>query len=134
MDIGFRIYWAVNSVNVVIYVLINCSVTAVHFWAPTFKWGISIANVADFSKPPEKLSYPQQIGMYRMFLICCVRIVYATPRNTWAFINESAIFATLYIRLQWCDFLMFLLFSGLCHQRSLPQELSGHDIALLSIL
>lgn len=36
----------------------------VHFWAPTFKWGISIANIADFSKPPEKLSYPQQIGKY----------------------------------------------------------------------
>ncbi|WOG83113.1 hypothetical protein DCAR_0102287 [Daucus carota subsp. sativus] len=33
----------------------------IHFWAPTFKWGISIANVADFAKPPETLSYPQQI-------------------------------------------------------------------------
>ncbi|XP_073101829.1 uncharacterized protein [Elaeis guineensis] len=36
---------------------------SVHFWAPTFKWGISIANVADFSKPPEKISYPQQIAV-----------------------------------------------------------------------
>ncbi|KAJ0017491.1 hypothetical protein Pint_09710 [Pistacia integerrima] len=35
----------------------------IHFWAPTFKWGISIANVADFAKPPEKLSYPQQIAV-----------------------------------------------------------------------
>nr|GLL26647.1 mitochondrial pyruvate carrier 4 isoform X4 [Ipomoea trifida] len=35
----------------------------IHFWAPTFKWGISIANIADFSKPPEKLSYPQQIDI-----------------------------------------------------------------------
>lgn len=35
---------------------------AVHFWAPTFKWGISIANIADFQKPPEKISYPQQLG------------------------------------------------------------------------
>ncbi|XP_077229698.1 mitochondrial pyruvate carrier 4-like isoform X1 [Tasmannia lanceolata] len=33
----------------------------IHFWAPTFKWGISIANVADFSKPPEQISYPHQI-------------------------------------------------------------------------
>ncbi|KAK4259275.1 hypothetical protein QN277_005622 [Acacia crassicarpa] len=34
-----------------------------YFWDPTFKWGINIANsVADLSKPPEKLSYPQQIG------------------------------------------------------------------------
>jgi len=36
---------------------------SVHFWAPTFKWGISIANIADFQKPPETLSYPQQIGI-----------------------------------------------------------------------
>ncbi|RWW18031.1 hypothetical protein BHE74_00043339 [Ensete ventricosum] len=35
----------------------------IHFWAPTFKWGISIANVADFSKPPEKISYPQQVAV-----------------------------------------------------------------------
>uniref|UniRef100_A0A803NYU1 Mitochondrial pyruvate carrier n=1 Tax=Cannabis sativa TaxID=3483 RepID=A0A803NYU1_CANSA len=53
----------------------------VHFWAPTFKWGISIANVADFSKPPEKLSYPQQIA------VACTGIVWSrystviTPKN-----------------------------------------------------
>ncbi|GFP85089.1 mitochondrial pyruvate carrier 4, partial [Phtheirospermum japonicum] len=35
----------------------------VHFWAPTFKWGISIANLADSTKPPEKVSYPQQIAV-----------------------------------------------------------------------
>ncbi|KAK6946991.1 Mitochondrial pyruvate carrier, partial [Dillenia turbinata] len=40
-----------------------CNHYEVHFWAPTFKWGISIANIADFSKPPEKLSYPQQIAV-----------------------------------------------------------------------
>ena len=34
----------------------------VHFWAPTFKWGISIANIADMSRPAEKISLPQQIG------------------------------------------------------------------------
>ena len=44
-------------------------ISSVHFWAPTFKWGISIANVADFAKPPEKLSYPQQIGMCFMIQI-----------------------------------------------------------------
>ncbi|CAD5194945.1 unnamed protein product [Musa acuminata subsp. malaccensis] len=42
----------------------------IHFWAPTFKWGISIANVADFSKPPEKISYPQQVGVYILLSIC----------------------------------------------------------------
>ncbi|RVX08422.1 Mitochondrial pyruvate carrier 3 [Vitis vinifera] len=33
---------------------------AVHFWAPTFKWGVSIANIYDFWTPAEQLSYPQQ--------------------------------------------------------------------------
>ncbi|KAF5474907.1 hypothetical protein F2P56_006760 [Juglans regia] len=43
----------------------------IHFWAPTFKWGISIANVADFSKTPEKLSYPQQIA------VACTGIIWS---------------------------------------------------------
>lgn len=33
-----------------------------HPQAPTFKWGITFANIADLQRPPEKLSYPQQIG------------------------------------------------------------------------
>lgn len=36
---------------------------AVHFWAPTFKWGITIANILDSSKPPEQVSYAQQTGL-----------------------------------------------------------------------
>eukprot|EP00887_Chlorella_sp_A99_P005005 scaffold4.g5005.t1 len=44
----------------------------IHFWAPTFKWGITIANIADLQarargasriKPPEKVSYPQQCAV-----------------------------------------------------------------------
>ena len=35
----------------------------IHFWAPTFKWGISIANVADFKRPAEQVSYPQQVAV-----------------------------------------------------------------------
>lgn len=38
------------------------SCPAVHFWAPTFKWGISIANIADMQRPAEKVSTPQQCG------------------------------------------------------------------------
>ena len=34
----------------------------VHFWAPTFKWGITFANIADLQRPPEKVSYAQQSG------------------------------------------------------------------------
>lgn len=35
---------------------------AVHFWAPTFKWGISLANIADINRPADKISLPQQCG------------------------------------------------------------------------
>ncbi|MCO5602234.1 hypothetical protein L7F22_056362 [Adiantum nelumboides] len=53
----------------------------IHFWAPTFKWGISIANVADFAKPPEKISYPQQIAVTATGLIWSRYSTVITPKN-----------------------------------------------------
>ncbi|KAH1055614.1 hypothetical protein J1N35_033679 [Gossypium stocksii] len=53
----------------------------IHFWAPTFKWGISIANVADFAKPPEKLSYPQQIAVTATGIIWSRYSTVITPKN-----------------------------------------------------
>jgi len=35
---------------------------AVHFWAPTFKWGINVANIADLKKPADEIAYPLQAG------------------------------------------------------------------------
>uniref|UniRef100_A0A7S0UT15 Mitochondrial pyruvate carrier n=1 Tax=Polytomella parva TaxID=51329 RepID=A0A7S0UT15_9CHLO len=35
----------------------------IHFWAPTFKWCISLANIADIQRPPEKISAPQQCAI-----------------------------------------------------------------------
>eukprot|EP00271_Cylindrocystis_brebissonii_P020854 TRINITY_DN7145_c0_g1_i1.p2 TRINITY_DN7145_c0_g1~~TRINITY_DN7145_c0_g1_i1.p2 ORF type:complete len:120 (-),score=20.01 TRINITY_DN7145_c0_g1_i1:603-962(-) len=32
----------------------------VFFWAPTFKWTLGLANIADYNRPPDKVSYPQQ--------------------------------------------------------------------------
>ncbi|KAG6755825.1 hypothetical protein POTOM_039231 [Populus tomentosa] len=60
-----------------------------HFWAPTFKWGISIANIADFAKPPEKLSYPQQIA------VTCTGVIwsrYSTVITPVSFENHSVLF------------------------------------------
>ena len=34
----------------------------IHFWAPTAKWMISAANIADLSRPVEKMSANQQSG------------------------------------------------------------------------
>ncbi|WRX26708.1 Mitochondrial pyruvate carrier - like 4 [Theobroma cacao] len=54
----------------------------IHFWAPTFKWGISIANVADFSKPPENLSYPQQVAVTCTGIIWSRYSTVITPIHT----------------------------------------------------
>ena len=35
---------------------------AVHFWAPSAKWLITFANIADIQRPVEKLSLEQQSG------------------------------------------------------------------------
>lgn len=62
------------TVNFSLHAWANFVIMAVHFWAPTFKWGISIANIADFSKPPEKISYPQQIGLSHLWVIQSISI------------------------------------------------------------
>jgi mitochondrial pyruvate carrier 2 len=41
----------------------------IHFWAPTFKWGISLANIADFKRPAESISTPQQVAVTATGLI-----------------------------------------------------------------
>ncbi|CBI18807.3 unnamed protein product, partial [Vitis vinifera] len=62
-------------------IIILISTPQIHFWAPTFKWGISIANVADFAKPPEKLSYPQQIAVTCTGVIWSRYSTVITPKN-----------------------------------------------------
>ncbi|XP_039034532.1 mitochondrial pyruvate carrier 4-like [Hibiscus syriacus] len=64
----------------------------IHFWAPTFKWGISIANVADFTKPQEKLSYPQQIAVTCTGVIWSRYSTVITPKN-WNLFSVSIVMA-----------------------------------------
>ena len=35
----------------------------IHFWAPTFKWAIVFANIADMAIPVENISIPQQCAV-----------------------------------------------------------------------
>ncbi|KAI9266393.1 mitochondrial pyruvate carrier [Helicostylum pulchrum] len=35
----------------------------IHFWAPTFKWGIVIAGLSDLQKPADQLSLSQNISL-----------------------------------------------------------------------
>ncbi|KAL4428355.1 hypothetical protein ABPG75_002444 [Micractinium tetrahymenae] len=53
----------------------------VFFWAPTFKWGISIANIADMQRPAETISYPQQIAITATGLIWSRYSTQIIPKN-----------------------------------------------------
>ncbi|XP_073048061.1 mitochondrial pyruvate carrier 4 [Primulina eburnea] len=64
----------------------------IHFWAPTFKWGISIANLADSTKPPEKVSYPQQIAVTATGLIWSRYSTVITPKN-WNLFSVNVVMA-----------------------------------------
>lgn len=35
----------------------------IHFWAPTFKWMLSVANLMDLNRPVEKISLSQQTSL-----------------------------------------------------------------------
>ncbi|KAK9825667.1 hypothetical protein WJX81_008537 [Elliptochloris bilobata] len=53
----------------------------IHFWAPTFKWGITLANVADFWRPADRISYPQQTAVTATGLIWSRFSTQITPVN-----------------------------------------------------
>ena len=51
------------------------------FWAPTFKWGISIANISDMKKPTEQIRVPQQLAVACTGLIWMRYSLVITPVN-----------------------------------------------------
>lgn len=65
----------------------------IHFWAPTFKWGISIANIADFEKPAENISYPQQLAVTATGLIWSRYSMVIKPKN-WNLFSVNVAMAT----------------------------------------
>ncbi|KAL7089909.1 hypothetical protein ACP275_12G006500 [Erythranthe tilingii] len=71
----------------------------IHFWAPTFKWGLSIANISDFSKPPEKLSYPQQAVIATSGIIWSRYCFVIIPWNWNLFAVNSAMACTGFYQL-----------------------------------
>eukprot|EP01138_Halocafeteria_seosinensis_P005996 gb/GECG01006129.1/.p1 GENE.gb/GECG01006129.1/~~gb/GECG01006129.1/.p1 ORF type:complete len:123 (+),score=7.37 gb/GECG01006129.1/:1-369(+) len=53
----------------------------IHFWAPSFKWCISIANIADLNRPAEKISMPQQTAVTATGLLWSRYSMVITPKN-----------------------------------------------------
>ncbi|KAK9691332.1 hypothetical protein RND81_09G190200 [Saponaria officinalis] len=60
----------------------------IHFWAPTFKWGLIVANVADYAKPPQELSYPHQAAMVITGAIWARYSTIVIPKN-WPLFSVS---------------------------------------------
>ncbi|KAL4162057.1 Mitochondrial pyruvate carrier subunit [Phytophthora ramorum] len=53
----------------------------IHFWAPTFKWAISVANIADMRGDPENISVLQQVAVAGGGLIWSRYSTVITPVN-----------------------------------------------------
>ena len=64
----------------------------IFFWAPTFKWGITIANISDMRVPAENLSTPQQFVIMISGLIWCKYAFQIYPFS-WNFLSVQAFMA-----------------------------------------
>jgi mitochondrial pyruvate carrier 2 len=53
----------------------------IFFWAPTFKWGISIANISDLQRNPDEVSLPMQLAVTATGLIWSKYSLDITPKN-----------------------------------------------------
>ena len=53
----------------------------IHFWAPTFKWGLVIAAFSDLLRPPEKLSEKQSGALMATGVIWSRYSLVIKPKN-----------------------------------------------------
>ncbi|KAG8383443.1 hypothetical protein BUALT_Bualt04G0013800 [Buddleja alternifolia] len=66
----------------------------IHFWAPTFKWTLTAANISNFSTPPDDVSYPQQTAFAIAGFIGARYCTVITPKNWNLFSNNFALGCT----------------------------------------
>mmetsp|Transcript_13269 Transcript_13269/g.53218 ORF Transcript_13269/g.53218 Transcript_13269/m.53218 type:complete len:198 (+) Transcript_13269:339-932(+) len=53
----------------------------IHFWAPTFKWMLSVANLADLDRPTDKISLSQTTALTATGVIWSRYSMVITPVN-----------------------------------------------------
>lgn len=53
----------------------------VHFWAPVMKWGLVLAGIADFARPPQNLSLTQNAALTATGAIWTRWCLIIKPRN-----------------------------------------------------
>ncbi|SCO74207.1 mitochondrial pyruvate carrier protein 2, putative [Plasmodium vivax] len=59
----------------------DTGILTIHFWAPTFKWSISLANIVDINRDPKLLSLPQQFGICLTGMLFTRFAYVIRPRN-----------------------------------------------------
>ena len=101
---------------------------AVHFWAPTAKWLISLANIADLYRPVEKMSVPQQVAITATGIIWSYYATQITPVN-YNLLTGACALRLSYLRLALAQLRhSFLPASALAARRS--ERLHGRHGAL----
>lgn len=69
----------------------------IFFWAPTMKWGLSIANIIDYKRPVDNLSVPQQTALAMTGAIWTRYSFVITPINyNLAIVNCALMFTGIY--------------------------------------
>jgi len=53
----------------------------IHFWAPTFKWALSVANLLDLERPTDQISLAQMTALTSTGLIWSKYSMAITPKN-----------------------------------------------------
>ncbi|CAK8988449.1 Protein pirA [Durusdinium trenchii] len=53
----------------------------IHFWAPSFKWMLSVSNILDFDRPVDKISTMQQTALCATGFIWSRYSMVITPKN-----------------------------------------------------
>lgn len=53
----------------------------IFFWAPTFKWGISLSNLGDLQRDPDQVSLPMQLAVTATGCVWSKYSLDITPKN-----------------------------------------------------
>jgi mitochondrial pyruvate carrier 2 len=53
----------------------------IFFWAPTFKWGISLSNLGDLQRDPDQVSLPMQLAVSATGVVWSKYSLDITPKN-----------------------------------------------------
>eukprot|EP00742_Colponemidia_sp_Colp-10_P001145 GILJ01001235.1.p1 GENE.GILJ01001235.1~~GILJ01001235.1.p1 ORF type:complete len:125 (+),score=15.72 GILJ01001235.1:50-424(+) len=64
----------------------------IHFWAPAFKWAITLSNIADMQRPADKISYPQQFALLGTGIIWSRYSTQVIPKN-WTLLSVNLFMA-----------------------------------------